>query len=601
MKIGVLKTATTPGFTIKDSPLPLVVLNAKFGVLECSEALLPFFELSGKDQINNLFDLLGDVREVLGKKLKNSTKLVETLPIISRNGKLRWIRTSICSTQGRTQRFHVYFDDVTEGKIQYELAMQAKKIAKIGSWKVDLVNNVLTWSEMTKKIHEVSQSYVPDLEKGINFYKEGKHRDRIIQVVSECIESGKPFDVELVIVTAKGNERWVRSIGEAERSNGRTVAFRGVFQDIDDIKKERLRNEALNNRMRVAVESANIGIWDWNIESNHLIWDQNMFVILGVNAADFEGAYEAWEATIHPEDKERAALEVEHALEGKKEFDTEFRIIKQNGATAHIKGIGQVFRDKMGNPLRMVGINMDITRIKRKDERLRNLLEITEKQNQKLVNFAHIVSHNLRSNSTNISMISGMLLSDKGKSRTNEFLQMIQKSSEKLEETLNQLNEIVKIQSTTHSNLEKVLVNTILNDVCEGINAILQSSEAQIEIKVEDALCINGYRPYLISVFQNLLTNSVKYRHPKRRLKITIGAEKLRNQTILMFKDNGLGIDLKKHGNKLFGMYKTFHGNKDAKGIGLFMTKNQMEAMNGKIEVRSEPNKGATFLLYFKN
>ena len=173
-------------------------------------------------------------------------------------------------------------------------------------------------------------------------------------------------------------------------------------------------------------------------------------------------------------------------------------------------------------PTRMVGINTDITRIKRKDVRLRKLLEVNEKQNQKLTNFAHIVSHNLRSNSSNISMISGMLLSKLEKGKTEEFLGMIQKSSEKLEETLNQLNEIVRIQSTDKNDLMPIVVRPILDDVCDSINAILKQSKANISIDIEDSLKVLGIKPYLSSVFLNLLTNSIKYRHPKRALKIQI-------------------------------------------------------------------------------
>ncbi len=596
-----MNTTTTSNFTIKGSPLPIAIVDAKFDIMECSGALLPFFELSGKDEINSLFDLLGDVREALGNKLKKGTRVTETLPIISRKGKLRWIRTNVHSGQGQNQQFQVYFDDVTEGKIQYELAMQAKKIAKIGSWKVDLIKNSVFWSSMTRQIHEVPNSFEPDLEQGIEFYKEGEHRDRIIQVVSECIESGTPFDVELIIITAKGNEKWVRSIGEAERSNGKTVAFRGVFQDIDDIKKEKRKNEELNNRMRAAVESANIGIWDWNVADNDLIWDDNMFALFGLERSEFTEAYDAWETSLHPQDKEFAANEVKLALEGKKEFDTEFRIVKKDGSVAHIQGRAQVFRDKEGQPLRMVGINADITGLKRKDERLRRLLEVTEKQNQKLINFAHIVSHNLRSNSSNISMLSGMLVSDIASKEKERFLKMIHTSSEKLEDTLNQLNEIIKIQQTGHRDLQEVKVFTILQNVCESINAIIKESNAEVTIKVPPALKVWGIPSYLTSIFMNLLSNALKYKTLETAPRIEIESKDLGNKTVLVFHDNGLGIDLKKHRKNLFGMYKTFHNNTDAKGMGLYMSKNQMEAMNGKIEVKSKPGAGSTFYLYFMN
>ena len=134
----------------------------------------------------------------------------------------------------------------------------------------------------------------------------------------------------------------------------------------------------------------------------------------------------------------------------------------------------------------------------------------------------------------------------------------------------------------------------------EGINALLEQSKAKVTVKVDSSVTVYGIKAYLSSVFQNLLTNCIKYRDPKRALKIEIAAQELENQTIISFKDNGVGIDLERHRKSLFGMYKTFHGNSDAKGIGLFISKNQMEAMNGSIEVQSTEGKGTTFSLYFK-
>ncbi len=596
-----MKVGLKENFDLRESPIPLVFMDKDHGILQFSTGLLDFFELPKSHVPKKMDDLFGELPLGLTTCVNNNLEHVEIIPLVSKKGKQRWIKVSLFPLGNGSTGFQVFFDDVTEDKEHYELALEAKKIAKIGSWKVDLIKNSIFWSKITKTIHEVPSDFEPDLEKGINFYKEGEHRERIVEAVSACIESGKPFDVELIIVTAKGNEKWVRSIGEAERSNGKTIGFYGVFQDIDEIKREKLKNEELNNRMRAAVQSAQIGIWDWDVVNNHLIWDDNMFTIFDIDRDEFKEAYKAWESALHPEDKERATHEVELALEGKKDFDTVFRIRKQDGSIAHIQGRAQVFRDGDGKPRRMVGINADVTKLKRKDERLRKLLDLTEKQNQKLLNFAQIVSHNLRSNSSNISMLSGMLLSNIVEKERDKFLDMIHTSSERLEETLNQLNEIIRIQETRYSDLHEVKVLPILENVLERINATIAESKAEVRIDMPKAIRVIGVAPYLTSIFMNLLTNSIKYKSPQRALKINIKAEILGNRTVIGFEDNGLGIDLEKNAKNLFGMYKTFHNNEDAKGVGLFISKNQMEAMNGKIEVRSTVNKGSTFYLYFTN
>ena len=109
------------------------------------------------------------------------------------------------------------------------------------------------------------------------------------------------------------------------------------------------------------------------------------------------------------------------------------------------------------------------------------------------------------------------------------------------------------------------------------------------------------YREYLDNILTNFITNSVRYKDPKRKPIITLSAVKKNNYSILTIADNGLGIDLEKHGKKLFGMYKTFHEHKDAKGIGLYITKNQIDAMNGKVEVTSKVGKGTEFKIFFND
>ncbi|WP_158278726.1 PAS domain S-box protein [Rhodohalobacter mucosus] len=126
--------------------------------------------------------------------------------------------------------------DITEQRRLETLLQQAHSLARIGAWEVDLLNDKVTWSQVTKEIHEVNADFEPDLNLGINFYKPGKSRKAILNAIEQLIESGTPFDVELQIITAKGNERWIRAIGKAERVNGKCIRMYGSFQDIHEKK-----------------------------------------------------------------------------------------------------------------------------------------------------------------------------------------------------------------------------------------------------------------------------------------------------------------------------------------------------------------------------
>jgi len=126
-----------------------------------------------------------------------------------------------------------------------------------------------------------------------------------------------------------------------------------------------------------------------------------------------------------------------------------------------------------------------------------------------------------------------------------------------------------------------------------------KNKNAKIINTIEDDVKINVIPAYLDSILMNLFTNAIMYKSPDRDPIITLSSSRENGYTILSINDNGLGIDLKKYGDKLFGMYKTFHDNADAKGIGLFLTKNQIEAMGGKITVSSEVGQGTTFYIHF--
>jgi len=127
---------------------------------------------------------------------------------------------------------------------------------------------------------------------------------------------------------------------------------------------------------------------------------------------------------------------------------------------------------------------------------------------------------------------------------------------------------------------------------------MINATDAKINIEAASDAEVTAIPAYVESIFHNLLSNAIKYHSPNRVPRIRIKVSATKEYRVISFEDNGRGLDLEKHGGSLFGMYNTFHGNEDARGIGLFITKNQIEAMGGTIEVESEPDKGSVFRVY---
>lgn len=180
-----------------------------------------------------------------------------------------------------------------------------------------------------------------------------------------------------------------------------------------------------------------------------------------------------------------------------------------------------------------------------------------------------------------------------------EINSKIRQSVKQLDNTLNDLVEIVSSKSGEQITSESLNLNIQLDQIMASIENQIQSSEAVIETDFSEVEHVNFPKRYLTSILLNLLTNAIKYRSPERPLIISVKTHIDKDYTVLSFSDNGIGINMQKFGHKVFGLYQRFHNNIDGKGLGLYIIKSQVEAMDGKIQVESTENEGTTFRISF--
>ncbi len=183
---------------------------------------------------------------------------------VTKSGKVIWLSwtTKPFYDEGIT---YSVAKDVTDEKELRELLDQANRLAKIGSWELDLMNSEVYWSDITREIHEEEPDFEPDLESGINYFKEGEPRKRILYAVEETVKDGTPWDLELPIITARGNEKWIRTIGEAELIDGKPVRIYGSFQDIHQRKVAELELQERTRHINViaSLNAALLNYTDW--------------------------------------------------------------------------------------------------------------------------------------------------------------------------------------------------------------------------------------------------------------------------------------------------------------------------------------------------
>lgn len=491
---------------------------------------------------------------------------------------------------------------------------KANEIARIGSWEVDLKSQQVKWSKITREIHEMPDDFDPKLDQAIEFYVPGKSRDRIQNAVDEAISLGKAWDLEIQLISGKGRKIWTRSIGQAEFVDGKCVRIFGIFQDIDKIKSTENNLLKANQQLSAILNSGYVSIIGTDTEGVITYFSPGAERLLQYSAENLIGKESP--ALFHLEEEIIArgielTKELRKPIEGFNVFTSipdkndvearEWTYVRKDGSTFPVQLVVTPIYKEQKILDGYLGVAFDLSEIHDAQKEIKSLLDITTDQNNRLKNFAHIVSHNLRSHSGNFEMLLHIFSSLYPDMESDEIVTQLHSASENLKETIAHLNEVVQINNTLESSLSHLNLRNFIQSAINNVSSLAKDAQVKIEHNVDPEIEVFGMHAYLDSVLLNLITNGIKYRSKDRAAKLMLKAENLGKYILLKVSDNGLGIDMKRNGARVFGMYKTFHDNKDARGIGLFITKNQIESMGGKIEVESKVNVGTTFKISLIN
>lgn len=301
---------------------------------------------------------------------------------------------------------------------------------------------------------------------------------------------------------------------------------------------------------------------------------------------------------IHPEDVDSTLKEIEKLKSSVITVSFVNRYRKKDGSYLYFEWT------TTPDPItkKLYAIARDITdrivaeaNLKKTKNDLELLANHLQTQNNRLLNFAYITSHNLRSPVSNLNS----LLSFYKESTSNEYKEMLLTKFETvvvhLTSTLNELIDALKTQMDLSKEKELITFYEIFEKVKETFAGHIIESSAVVTADFIKAENIQYPKSYLESIMLNLVSNAIRYRSSTRTPKIHFQTELINDDILLIVSDNGIGIDLIKHGDELFGLNKTFHNHPESKGVGLYITKNQVEALGGQILVESEVDKGTTF------
>jgi len=252
-------------------------------------------------------------------------------------------------------------------------------------------------------------------------------------------------------------------------------------------------------------------------------------------------------------------------------------------------------RNDSGIVSHYIAIQRDITEKKKKETEFKLFADDLYKRNQELQQFGYLVSHNLRAPVANIMGIADLLELDRDEPAT------VAKCAENLKSSVMRLDDVIrdmsKILSITDNSVELVKQSVNLKDILTEIIADLKDSIDQCAVEVvypTSLFTVVSHKAYLYSIFYNLITNAIKYRSERKPV-ITISITQKKEAHLIKVSDNGIGIDLSRHSSEVFKPYRRFHSGIEGKGLGLFLVKSHIEALNGTIGIDSIPGNGTTF------
>ena len=376
----------------------------------------------------------------------------------------------------------------------------------------------------------------------------------------------------------------LRSVSELEHEIGERNA----------VEQKLAESEFLLNE---AGRIGRMGGWEFDVIANRSTWSHTVYDIYGVPYDYNIDEHDPFDFYVEPF-REQLQQAVAKAYAEGANWDLELQMVTGKEENIWVRSCGECFYDEAGKLIKLRGVFVDINRYKINELALNKSHEMLFHSHQQLKTFTHILSHNIRNHASNISLLTGLVETDNLNEENTELFDKINRVSSGLNDTLNDLALAIKIRENIIES-EKLSFREVTGNVVEILESEILMNGAQVKYHFNVPGIVYP-KLYLESVIMNLISNAIKYKRDDEAPKVLIKTYyNDAGQTVMECHDNGMGIDLKLHGDKVFGLYKTFHAHKEAHGVGLFLVKTQVESQGGTIQVESRPGKGTTFKIVF--
>jgi PAS domain S-box-containing protein len=492
-------------------------------------------------------------------------------------------------------------DEIKESNEKYDIVAKATSDT-IWDWKIP--EDKLSWNKGIKSIFGYEKHQVGDSSKW--WFDKIHPEDSIkmsIKLYSFIEQKTDNWQDEYRFKCADNSYKYVLDRGFLLKDeNGKAVRMIGAIQDITKQKKEELRlklletvivqtkdsiiiTEAnLNKRQLPKIVYVNPAFSLMTGYSSYEIVGQSPDLLRGINS-DKNNIKKIISTIIL---KEESVIEMIAYTKNQEEFWLRFSMIPIYNSENELS--------------HWVSIQKDVSEERNQEKEKEHLIRELTQNNKDLKQFSYITSHNLRAPLSNLTgllnLIDDIPVEDP---ELKEILNGFSKSTHLLNETIDDLTKVMIIKDNPSIQKESVVLQEVFENVYSQLAFQIGTQKPIVQIDFEQAPVLKINKSYIESILLNLLTNSIKYKSTNKALKIVVSTHQKENYTTLIFQDFGIGIDLTRNRDKVFGLYQRFHNYPDSKGLGLYLVKSQVEAMGGTISIESEVDKGTTFTLIFKN
>jgi PAS domain S-box-containing protein len=404
----------------------------------------------------------------------------------------------------------------------------------------------------------------------------------------QVIQTGRGETFEETVNTIDGTRTFFSSKAPFRNKSGEIMGVIGISHDITELKETQ-------TKLDIALENGKIGLWEWDLKTDVVNWDERMEKMFNLQSGEFGKTYQAFEDLVHEEDLSHIKSAIKESLEDDKPYETFFRLKSSGNRTKYISSKGVVRKDKYGKPINMSGVSFDVTSLREGTENL--VIKLNEellRSNKELESFAYVASHDLQEPLRMVTSFT-QLLERQYKERLDatalEYIHYAVDGANRMYDLINGLLAFSRVNTKG-----KTFTYVDLNEVADAVmkNLSLQISERNAFVMVTELPVVFADESQMILLFQNLIKNSLKFSDNPPKIYISSTSDAIYNS--ISVQDEGLGIE-KQYFDKIFQIFQRLHPRDkyEGTGIGLSICKRIVERHGGKIWVESEFGKGSAF------